>query len=367
MIELTALTAARYLQSGGHIHASERVDVCELSGGVSNRVLLVRLPERGQEFILKQACSRLRVAQEWLCSVKRIWREVEVLRICGQLLAAEELGAAAARERLGVPVEIGIHVPQILFEDRENYCYAMSAAPDGCQTWKELLLAGRIDPAIAAACSRLLATLHGRSWNNRAIAAQLDDREFFVDLRLDPYYRQIARVHPDLSSPIQQLIDSVWNCRLSLTHGDFSPKNLLIWPDNLMLIDFEVGHFGDPAFDNGFYLTHLALKSLHLPLQRGKLASCIVQFWQRYQQTLAPWISAEEMSALESRTCLNLAGCMLARIDGKSPVDYLNAESTSAVRQLARGWLQSPPQALAEIVDQLAKQGRKRSATRPRE
>ena len=225
MLELTATTTADYLRSTGRLRPGEPVEVRELAGGVSNAVLLVTLPGRGERFVLKQARGKLRVKEDWQCSVERIWREVETLRICGELLELRKAEGgwrmAGAESASFVP-----GVPLVLWEDRENFAYAMTAAPADHRTWKELLLAGELPLSlgVATACGQLLAAIHGGSWNNSEVATRLDDRTFFEALRLDPYYRQIARVHTDLAPPITELIESVWSHRHCLVHGDFSPR-----------------------------------------------------------------------------------------------------------------------------------------------
>src|SRR3954465_7680095 len=130
MYEIDHRNAGEYLQSSGRMAVGEPTDIVELSGGVSNIVLLVALPNRGQTFVLKQARGRLRVKEEWLCPVERIWREMDVVRICGELLRESSPGSE----------EIKILVPRVLWEDRGNYAYAMTAAPADHTTWKELLL-----------------------------------------------------------------------------------------------------------------------------------------------------------------------------------------------------------------------------------
>jgi 5-methylthioribose kinase len=354
MLEITPDNAATYLRDANRADGDERIDISELSGGVSNGVLLVTLPRRDERFVLKQARPRLRVKDEWLCPVERIWREVDVLETCGKLLQAQsaELGA-----RNSGPFECCL--PQLLWEDRANYLYAMSAAPPEHKTWKELLLAGEVQAAagLAATCGQLLGQLHAASWGDAEIAGRLDDRTYFDQLRLDPYYRHVACAHPDLSPQIKGLLDSVWRRRRCLVHGDFSPKNLLVWPGHVMLIDFEVGHYGDPAFDLGFFLTHLVLKSIWAGPRRTAYLRLATQFWTTYRQQLLPTISNSELADLELRTLGNLAGCMLARVDGKSPVDYLSAAQREAVRRLARNWLFEPPQKLDPAISFLSTQG----------
>jgi 5-methylthioribose kinase len=344
MFEVTLENAADYLRSTSRAERKELIEIRELPGGVSNLVLLVTLPERGERLVLKQARGRLRVEQEWLCSVERIWREVEVLRICGEVLEA------IADEPI-MPA-----VPRLLWQDRENYLYAMKAAPSGNQTWKGLLLAGNLQQSldIARACGRMLGQLHATTWQNAAIAERFEDRTYFQVLRIDPYYRQIARIHHDLAPQLTALIESVWQHRRCLVHGDFSPKNLLVSPGQVMLIDFEVGHYGDPAFDLGFFLTHLVLKSVWSGARQTEYLQLVEDFWNVYRARLTEGVGVAEITALESRLVLNLAGCMLARVDGKSRVEYLSPAQQEVVRRVARKWLLTPTEQLDVAIESLS-------------
>jgi 5-methylthioribose kinase len=348
MLEVTPDNAATYLRAEQRAAPTELLAVRELTGGVSNVVLLVEVPQRGERFVLKQARRQLRVPEEWLCPVERIWREVEVLRICGELLRTGNVHFSDLSE---TPLEVA--VPQLLWEDRDNYVYAMTAAPPGNRTWKEILLAGEVSQSIgiARACGKLLAELHAASWHDEAIAERLSDRTYFEQLRLDPYYRQVARVHPDLRPELEGLIDSVWQHRRCLVHGDFSPKNLLVSPGEVLLIDFEVGHFGDPAFDLGFFLTHLVLKCIWAGERHDEYLRLITQFWEAYRTRLELRVASAEVADLQKRMLLNLAGCLLARVDGKSRVEYLSPPAQDKVRGIARRWLVKPPQTLQAAVE----------------
>ncbi|MEX2172768.1 MAG: aminoglycoside phosphotransferase family protein [Pirellulaceae bacterium] len=353
MLTITESNASDYLRASGRIAAGEAIEVCELAGGVSNAVFLVNLPERNERFVLKQAREQLRVKDDWRCSLERIWREALVLSICGSLLPEP----SAASPPPSLVARFQPCVPKLLWEDRPNYAYAMTAAPAGHKTWKELLLAGELPLSlgVATAAGQMLAALHAGSWQNEAIAARLDERTFFDQLRLDPYYRTIAKAHGDLAPEIARLIESVWTNRWCLVHGDYSPKNLLVWQGRVMLIDFEVGHYGDPAFDLGFFLTHLVLKGVWAgPSRRSRYLQLAATFWRTYRLALARSIAPDQLESLEARMLWNLAGCLLARVDGKSPVDYLSASQQSEVRELARAWLAAPPRqweaAQAELV-----------------
>jgi 5-methylthioribose kinase len=344
MFEVHAGNAADYLRRSRRVGGDEAIEARELAGGVSNIVLLITLPSRGEEFVLKQARGQLRVKDDWRCPVERIWREVETLRACSQLIKTQ--AGAEGHDVLAV-------VPEILWEDRENYLYAMTAAPGGHQTWRELLFTvpDDIHLQLARASAALLAAIHADSWRSPTMAVPFDDRTYFDQLRLDPYYRQIARVHADRADAIERLIRSGEVNRLSLVHGDFSPKNLLVWPGHMMLIDYEVGHYGDPAFDLGFFFTHLVLKSIWSGERRAEYLTILREFWREYRLRLSQAVESHELAALEQRAVLNLAGCMLARVDGKSPVDYLSADQQAMVRHLSRRWLVQPPASIEAAAD----------------
>ena len=351
MPSLTAASAPEYLRARGLAAPGEPLVIRELSGGVSNIVLLVERPG-GRRFVLKQALPRLRVEQEWLCSIERIWREVEVLRLCGRLVAAGDRGQES-RAMSQEASEIEVRLPEVLFEDRESYCFTMTAAPAEHCTWKEMLLAGQADADIAEACGRLLGRLHARSWNDSQLARLLDDRTFFRDLRINPYYDRIAEVHPDLTEQIQKVSDSIWRHRRCLVHGDYSPKNLLVAGRVLWLIDFEVGHFGDGAFDLGFFLTHLTLKSFVAGPRAAEYLALIDTFRAAYNDELLPAAGAAELEQLWQRTVGALSGCLLARVDGKSPVDYLKPSLAQTVRQTALDLLRSPPAGFDELLSRI--------------
>ena len=351
MFELTSENLPTYLRERGQLAAGEAAGIRELSGGVSNAVFLVELPERGERFVIKQARPQLRVKDEWLSSIERIWREVEVLQECGQIVGTIPRLPPGARTFLPA---FDPSTPQVLWEDRENYCYAMSAAVEGHKTWKELLLGRetRLSMGIATTAGTMLGTLHAARWGQTELAAKFGDRTFFDQLRLDPYYRFIARKSAERAPRLNELIESVTSHPRCLVHGDFSPKNLLVWERNVMLIDFEVGHYGDPAFDLGFFMTHLVLKAIWSDEKAAEYFGLANSFWNSYSRQMKS-IPADEMAALEQRFLLNLAGCMLARVDGKSPVDYLNPQQQQTVRSIAGQWLKETPTTWQEARERL--------------
>lgn len=322
--ELDAANAEAYLRSREQADAGLRIT--ELGGGLSSTVLLAESGTR--RFVLKQALPKLRVQQDWFADRERIFRESDALRALSPLLPP---GA----------------VPDVLFEDRENRLFAMTAAPRGAETWKSLLLKGEMRTEISEQIGRVLATIVRASWHNPEWERRFGDQTVFDQLRIDPYYRFTASRHPELRSHIHKLLENSGKRRVSLVHGDWSPKNFLVSGNTVMAIDFEVIHFGDPAFDSAFLLNHLLLKSFYRPEFQEQLAQLARCFWEAYRQGLPPCTAWMEAATIE-----HLGWLLLARVDGKSPVEYLkDPEARERVRNIAKELILHPPSNLQSIFE----------------
>lgn len=325
LFQLQIDTAADYLCSQGIDAAGARIT--ELGGGVSNTVLLVE--GNAQRFILKQALGKLRVQDDWFSDRERVFREAAAMR-----WAAPHLAAGG--------------VPQILFEDRGNFLFAMSAAPPNAQTWKSLLLRGEFDAGTANRIAKMLAAIVGASWRDPESERSFGDQTVFDQLRIDPYYRTTAARHPDLAPQFDRLIRESSRRRVSLVHGDWSPKNFLVCSGSVMAIDFEVTHFGDPAFDTAFLLNHLLLKSFYRPQWSRELARLALVFWEVYRAGIPAGCEWIEPATLAHLGCL-----LLARIDGKSPAEYIiEAALREQIRGFARHLILTPPACIADVFEQ---------------
>ncbi len=316
MIEIAAENAAHYL---GHA-----CKVSELGGGVSNTVLLVEC-DSGR-FVLKQSLARLRVEQDWFSTRERIFREADALRMLAPLLPSGAL-------------------PEVLDEDRGNFIFRMTAAPECALMWKTLLFRGEISIETAETIGTMLGRVIAGTWKSGAFAARFHDRTVFDELRLDPYYRAVARRHPDLASRIDALLSRTLERQVAIVHGDWSPKNFLVSGARVMAIDFEVVHFGDPSFDAAFLLNHLLLKMFRIPQWREGLATAALRFWETLRHHVPGEADWFEPSTLE-----HLGALLLARIDGKSPVEYINEpELRDRIRQHARALIMHPPERVADV------------------
>lgn len=284
--------------------------VAELSGGISNVVL--RASWAGGCIVIKQSLPRLRVAADWQFDVKRIFVEAE----CMSLIASMMPGTC----------------PEVVFVDRERHVLGMTCAPSGGVVWKDANLVGDLRGERAVAAARLLGRLQRATGDRADVAERFDDLMPLVQGRIAPYHQTVASVHADLAPIIAADIERLQTTRRVLVHGDFSPKNLIAYDDGTMTtLDFEVAHWGDPAFDPAFLLSHLVLGACYRPQQAAVFLAHAVDFWRVYR-TEADRFGAPDAAVLAELGCL-----LLARIDGKSPVEYLTEDAQRAVvRSYAR-------------------------------
>lgn len=323
-------TVGEHLVRRGLATAPTRGGAVALGGGVSNVVLMA--PADGRQVVVKQSLPRLQVADEWLAKRERVLTEATALTLARSLTP----GA----------------VPGVLDIDVDACAITIECAPADWRTWKERLLRGRADPDVAIRLGELLAAWHAATAADPALMAGLDDAEAFDQLRLDPYFRTVMRRRPELADAVGAHVDRLVSTRRGFVHGDYSPKNVLVGDGRLWVIDFEVAHLGDPAFDVAFLTSHLLLKAIHRPARRAAYERCSRSFWDAYHAGVPPDVVGRGNDVLGYVACL-----LLARVDGKSPAEYLDDGGQAVARRLGEALLARPPaepdgawRALADVM-----------------
>jgi len=317
-----------YLRASGRIGPREQPRLQRLAGGVSSRAVLVEREAPADSWVLKQALPKLRVAVDWFSSPERMRREALALRWMPELVPA---GSA----------------PALLWEDPEAHLLAMTAVPQPHVNWKTALLQG-LELEHAEAFGRLLGTMHRRAWERRAeVRRDFADRSFFESLRVEPYYHYTASRVPAAAPFLDALIAQTDGVTETLVHGDFSPKNVLVHGGRLVLLDYEVAHFGDPAFDVGFATTHLLSKANHLRALEDAFARAAAESWQAYRREVDAMAFAD---AVESRAVRHTLACLLARVDGRSPLEYLDERARRRQRAAALSLMEAPPATMPALV-----------------
>jgi 5-methylthioribose kinase len=326
MREITPESVVDHLRHLGRIPADRPASAEGLGWGVSNVVVRVEV-EGEPAFVVKQSRGRLRTKAYWASRIERIWSERDALELLGTVLAE---GA----------------VPRVLFSVPEDYLFAMTAAPSESAVWKEQLLAGTAEPDVARRAGAILGRMHTELRDHPGLSGRLADTTVFDELRVDPFYRSIARVHPEIKPAIDDLIASMAVAPdRTFVHADFSPKNILVHRRGLTVVDFETAHAGDPAFDVGFFLSHITLKAFRAGVDAARYLGLVEPFWDGYHAEAGP--GHPDLSARSTR---HAAACMLARVDGTSPVDYLDDEARDRTRGVAREILLRPSLGIDDLA-----------------
>jgi aminoglycoside phosphotransferase (APT) family kinase protein len=296
-----------------------------LAGGVSSDIWKVE--SGGRIFCVKRALAKLRVQQDWRAPVSRNAYEVAWMEVAGRAAPGS--------------------TPRLLGHDPEAGLFAMEYLdPREHPLWKGLLRDGVARRETASAVGARLLAIHAATADDPAVAHRFPTDEIFHAIRLEPYLEATARAHPDLATRILGLVERTAATRRTLVHGDVSPKNILIGPDGPVFLDAECAWYGDPAFDLAFCLNHFLLKCLWTPRATAGFLDCFDAMAARYLEGVS-WEPADEM---EARTASLLPGLFLARVDGKSPVEYLTDErDKERVRKVARALIADPPARLATI------------------
>ena len=297
-----------------------------LAGGVSSDIWKVEA--NGRVFCVKRALAKLKVAADWFAPVERNRFEVAWYRIANSCVP----GSA----------------PRVLaHDDKAMLCAMEYLDPADHKLWKSELRDGRVDLRQATLAGERLGRIHGATAGNADVARLFPRTDIFQAIRLEPYLEATAARHPDLKGQLFALSRRTAETRLAMIHGDVSPKNILLAPEGPVFLDAECACIGDPAFDIAFCLNHFLLKCLWTPSARGDFLAAYAKMANSYLNKV-DW---ENRDALESRAASLLPGLFLARVDGKSPVEYITEEDDKdKVRRCARALLFDPPSRLAEVA-----------------
>ena len=295
-------TVVPYLQRRGVINSPATVEV--LTGGVSNVVLGIKT--ENQDLVLKQALPQLKVKQEWLADQRRAIVEADAMRLFHSLTPNS--------------------VPEIVDNDPEEFTLTMERLPRSCVNWKEEMLAGRANPIIGTRIGEILAKWHNYGANNLEAREKFSEDKLFEQLRINPFYRAVAKLNPDLTI-IPKLIAENEEIKTTLVHGDFSPKNIMITEDfHPIVLDFEVEHTGNPVFDVAFLTAHLVCKFVKSGNQ--DIAGTAHNFIVSYQE--------HSTIPLANSVAHHIGLLALARVEGVSPVNYLSSVEQEKLKELTK-------------------------------
>jgi len=288
-----------------------------MAGGISSDIFLV--DDGGEKFVIKRALAQLRSKDAWFADVSRNRVEREYIEYVSSFLP--------------------VAVPRILFNDDDGGFFAMEYFGSGYECWKDQLMAGKCEVSVVESIARSMASIHSHSWKSEECARQFATDANFYALRLESYLLTTGSRHPEFNHFFQGEARRIAATKLSLMHGDFTPKNILVGSGREVVLDAEPACYGDPIFDAASTLNHLLLKSLHFAPNAEPYLNLAVAFWTTYQREMG-----SRSEGLEDRLIHLLPMMLLARVDGKSPAEYLTDErKKNFIRNFARSELISPP------------------------
>ncbi len=296
-----------------------------LTGGVSS--IVVRVTTDSEAYVIKQALPRLRVAADWYARPERSLVEAR----CGLILSELVPG----------------FVPEVVAIVPDRNAFVMRSAPPGSETWKDRLIRGDVSVTDADTVGRLLGRIHAASAERTDLATSFADRSYFDELRVDPYLRYVAARAPVVAAVIEAIIDELLTTSTCLVHGDFSPKNLLMPPHaGVLLVDHEVAHWGHPAFDVAFITSHLLLKAIRFRTRAEEYVDAANTVLVGHAD------EAGQMGIARGSFAAMVTGALvLARVDGKSPVEYLTDDGDKALaRKMGSDLLLQPPADLVGLL-----------------
>ncbi|MDR1587659.1 MAG: phosphotransferase [Treponema sp.] len=274
-------------------------------GGVSGTVAFVYAG--GKPLIIKQALGQLKVKEDWFCDPNRMGIEYKSNEIYHRI--APDCA------------------PEVYFYDGENYIYGREAVPENCSMWKADLMSGLLDFAVAEKTIKTLSLVHKGCASDREIAEIFKDKKIFYELRISPYIEFTVEKYPELKSFARPIVAELMESKISLVHGDFSPKNIMVNGRGISVLDYEVAHYGHPSFDLAFFSNHFILKAVKNKQWAGAYLSMLGYMLEIYFSRVS-YMPARE---LENSFVRLLSLMMLARVDGKSPAEYITEEGDKAL------------------------------------
>ena len=294
-----------YLLEKGVINKKDGYSFNYCGGGVSGTVAFVYAGDK--ELIVKQALAQLKTKDTWLCDPKRMYIEKEANRIYNEIVPE--------------------NVPEVYFYDEDNYIFGRAAAPESCTMWKSDLLSGLYDFDVAHKAIDSLSKVHNTCANNAEIERIFGDKALFYDLRISPYIEFTVGKHPDLRAFADSVNEFLMGNGITLVHGDYSPKNIMVDGRKIYILDFEVGHYGHPAFDLAFFSNHFMLKTVKNKQWADTTTNMLKLMLDEY------FSKVEFMDKAELEKCFvkTLAMLFIARVDGKSPAEYIKEDSDKEI------------------------------------
>lgn len=248
---------ARYLRDAGVVATAAALVVEAAGDGNINWVRRVRAPD-GRSWIVKQARGTLERFPQYAADPVRLVYE------------ARYLETARRHDRDAV-------LPAVHHFDEANRVLVLEDAGDAPRMG-ELLQRGRDLTGPLEVVVRFLARVHRAGadaglverFANQQMRRLHGDHIFYLPFRandfdLDPTVAERARAmwgNENLRRRADRWYERYLEASGALVHGDVQSSNILIAERRPVLLDAEIAHVGDPAFDVGTLVAHVYLPAV---------------------------------------------------------------------------------------------------------
>lgn len=250
--------------------------------------------------------------------------------------------------------------PTILHFDADRRLLVLEDLADAERLDAALLRGADVDDALLTLAS-FLGRVHAQTWDLADLVARFRNQDIqglhgahIFEL---PYEgegfpvpagveERAARIRADeaLAALAKRARERYAEPRGALVHGDVQPGNVLLRDGRPVLLDAEIAHVGDPAFDVGTLLAHVWLARLVAPrsASASRQASAI---WAAYVQALGAagpilFASVGRYAGLE----------MMRRTIGAARVAAVaTAEASLRAIEIAEQLVRSPPAQPEEV------------------
>jgi len=302
-----------------------------LTGGVASDIAMVQF--ENQKLCVKFALPKLKVQADWFAPVHRNSAEYAWLEVVSKVAPSSAV--------------------KLLGQSQQLHGFAMEFLEgDDTYLWKTALLNEAPERNEAQLVGELVGRVHAASTSSTFDTKPFQNRDDFKAIRIEPYLLHTAGIHHDVASTLQNIATKLYNSSRVLCHGDVSPKNIFLRSSGPVILDAECATMGDASFDPAFCINHLILKAIHLPDSQTQYLNNAAQLWQAYH----PFVTWESVEDLNARICVLLPALMLARVDGKSPVEYLSSDEQDIVRAIALRLIKTPVHQLNELLQIVGEQ-----------
>lgn len=279
------------------------IEYCK--GGVSGTVALIN--DKDNLMLIKQALNRLKVQEEWISNPIRAKIEYD----CNNILYSI----------------IPEYILRPYFFDELNNIFCREAAPVNFRMWKNDLINGKLDFQIATKYIDSISRIHNICADDNNVKQTFKNIDIFNELRLCPYIEFTVKKHPKYKEFANKVLIELREEKITLVHGDYSPKNVMIYGNKMYIMDFEVAHYGNPAFDLAFLSNHFILKAIKMK----RFAESFLNMYEYCIQRYFDNVNYMDKNKLENCFIRTLCLMLIARVDGKSPVEYITNENDKEI------------------------------------